>query len=472
MRPLLFSPAVALLIVGSGGGMPRAHGQEPVHPPHTSGASTNPQAARAMIKTAEARRQRAEQDLAKSRKARLRARTKLTRQVQEAYARLSEERAQAQASRAARQQVEERLARLPEATAQTKTESARLLRLIHQAAGTRLEDAHPSIERVTTTVEHDLQLRFAALEAATRIAANKEHVIGRDGRSASAYVVRLGRAAAVSVSEAASSTGLISLAPDRTARIVGPILDPEMTVAVRRVSEGRAGALALDVDGALTHGHAEPASKNTGWLAAGGFFLWPILFVGALGLVLLGERIAFFTLHPIHIETVQKVSDLLADGDIARAHALVTPPKTDLDRVLRAGIEAHGQPREIREHRLESALLEEEPRLERSLSLLGAIAGLAPLLGLLGTVTGMITTFDVISIFGTGNPRLLSGGISVALITTQVGLIVAVPALLGHAWASRAVARRQGVLEAARTALLGLNPPSSEVPHDPGTRVV
>ncbi|MEQ8979702.1 MAG: MotA/TolQ/ExbB proton channel family protein, partial [Deltaproteobacteria bacterium] len=82
----------------------------------------------------------------------------------------------------------------------------------------------------------------------------------------------------------------------------------------------------------------------------------------------------------------------------------------------------------------------------------------APLLGLLGTVTGMITTFEVITVFGTGNPRLLSGGISVALITTQLGLMVAIPLVLGHAFVSRAVERRQALLEEARSALLGEDP--------------
>ncbi|OQY12360.1 MAG: flagellar motor protein MotA [Desulfobacteraceae bacterium 4572_187] len=67
--------------------------------------------------------------------------------------------------------------------------------------------------------------------------------------------------------------------------------------------------------------------------------------------------------------------------------------------------------------------------LDRHLGLIGVLAALAPLLGLLGTVTGMISTFDIISIFGTGNARAMAGGISEALITTQTGLLVAIPGL-------------------------------------------
>jgi len=106
-----------------------------------------------------------------------------------------------------------------------------------------------------------------------------------------------------------------------------------------------------------------------------------------------------------------------------------------------------------RDAALETALLEEEPKLQRSISLIAACAAIAPLLGLLGTVTGMITTFDVITLYGTGNPRLLSGGISVALVTTQLGLVVAVPLLLGHAVVSRVAQRRGSELESIRAAV-------------------
>ncbi len=69
-------------------------------------------------------------------------------------------------------------------------------------------------------------------------------------------------------------------------------------------------------------------------------------------------------------------------------------------------------------------------RLDHRLALIGVLAAVAPLLGLLGTVLGMVETFDVISMFGTGNARAMAGGISVALITTQTGLLVAIPGML------------------------------------------
>ena len=79
-------------------------------------------------------------------------------------------------------------------------------------------------------------------------------------------------------------------------------------------------------------------------------------------------------------------------------------------------------------------MLSAKPALERWIPLIALTAATAPLLGLLGTVTGMINTFNMITVFGTGDPRMLSGGISEALITTKFGLVVAVPALICHAF--------------------------------------
>ena len=90
---------------------------------------------------------------------------------------------------------------------------------------------------------------------------------------------------------------------------------------------------------------------------------------------------------------------------------------------------------------INESILHESAHLERFGTMILVIAAVAPLLGLLGTVTGMISTFEVITEHGTGDPQLLSGGISTALVTTELGLIVAVPTLLiGNAlsgWADR-----------------------------------
>ena len=214
----------------------------------------------------------------------------------------------------------------------------------------------------------------------------------------------------------------------------------------------------MDIDGSLTT--RPPLEEASLWqvVLAGGPFVWPIVIVGFLGLLLFTERLWFILMNRADPLLSTKVIRLLMQGRADEARGLARKGKADVERIIITGIDTLYESRENREAALEAALLSEEPKLERSLSLLSATAGIAPLLGLLGTVTGMISTFDVITEFGTGNPQLLSGGISVALITTQLGLIVAVPLILGHAWATRAVERRQSLLEESRNAILSIDP--------------
>ncbi len=112
--------------------------------------------------------------------------------------------------------------------------------------------------------------------------------------------------------------------------------------------------------------------------------------------------------------------------------------------------------REEMENALQEAILKEIPPMERFLSTLGMLAAIAPLLGLLGTVTGMIDTFHVITLYGTGDPRLMSGGISEALVTTMLGLSVAIPLMMGQTLLNRTVEKRIGQMEEKAVALVNI----------------
>ena len=107
------------------------------------------------------------------------------------------------------------------------------------------------------------------------------------------------------------------------------------------------------------------------------------------------------------------------------------------------------------ESALSEAMLREAPRLERFLGALKVCAAVAPLLGLLGTVTGMINTFQVITTHGTGDPRLMAGGISEAMVTTQVGLAVAIPVMIVAAFLGRRVRNLSQDMEEKGLALMG-----------------
>ena len=101
-------------------------------------------------------------------------------------------------------------------------------------------------------------------------------------------------------------------------------------------------------------------------------------------------------------------------------------------KVLERGLIYEGKTKESIMENIRQVVLEKYPKLEHSLPTIGTLASVAPLLGLLGTVTGMISTFTTVTLHGTGDPQSLAKGISEALITTQSGLIIAIPALFFH----------------------------------------
>ena len=118
-----------------------------------------------------------------------------------------------------------------------------------------------------------------------------------------------------------------------------------------------------------------------------------------------------------------------------------------LGRVLKVAADNPGLDPESLELKLHEAVLKERPEIESGLNLLKIISMVAPLLGLLGTVTGMIITFQMITLFGAGDPKAMAGGISQALITTVLGLVVAIPTVLMHTLVNGKAQRILHVLE-------------------------
>ena len=163
----------------------------------------------------------------------------------------------------------------------------------------------------------------------------------------------------------------------------------------------------------------------------GGYLMYPIMFCSVLALAILFERL--FALRRSRIipeKFIIEVSDLVRQQRMEDAMTQCRLNNSSIARVLMAGISRHHKSRQQVKEAIEDVGRLEAANLERFLTILGTIAGIAPLLGLLGTVTGMIKAFNVISHAGIGNPQMLAGGISEALITTATGLTVAIPAFV------------------------------------------
>ncbi len=163
----------------------------------------------------------------------------------------------------------------------------------------------------------------------------------------------------------------------------------------------------------------------------GGTIGWVIVVLGLIGLVLCVLRTLFLRGASTGAgKLASRAGEMVADARHEDALAYCRKKKSAPARVVAAAIRNLDKDRDHMEDIVSEAILHESPHLNRFGIFILVIAAVAPLLGLLGTVTGMISTFDIITEFGTGDPKLLSGGIAIALVTTELGLIVAIPLLL------------------------------------------
>lgn len=166
---------------------------------------------------------------------------------------------------------------------------------------------------------------------------------------------------------------------------------------------------------------------------AGGPLMWPILLCSIIAAAIILERL--WTLQDRRVmprDLVKKVWQMVEADQINEKVIERLQKSSPLGEVLAAGLANRHRAREVMMERLEDTGRHVIHSLERYLNTLGTIAGIAPLLGLLGTVTGIIKAFNAITQGGMGNPQMLSGGIAEALLTTAAGLSVAIPALIGY----------------------------------------
>lgn len=176
----------------------------------------------------------------------------------------------------------------------------------------------------------------------------------------------------------------------------------------------------------------ETAGKTiVGVISSGGSIAWIIVGLGALAALLILLRVFFLRGASASTGKVSElVGSLVKQGKLELALEACKRLKGSTARVVAAAVRNLDKDRTHVEDIVSEQILHESAHLNRFGAFIIVIAGVAPLLGLLGTVTGMISTFDIITEFGTGDPKLLSSGISIALVTTEVGLAVAIPALI------------------------------------------
>lgn len=176
------------------------------------------------------------------------------------------------------------------------------------------------------------------------------------------------------------------------------------------------------------------------FVQAGGWLMLPIILCSIISAAICVER--FWTLRPGQVapkNLLAQVWNWVKNNEMDNKKLRELRMGSPLGQILAAGISNHRRGREVMKESIEEVAGQVVHELERYLNTLGTVAAITPLLGLLGTVIGMIKVFTAIQLEGTGNAAVLAGGISEALITTAAGLTVAIPSLFFYRFFQRRV---------------------------------
>lgn len=275
------------------------------------------------------------------------------------------------------------------------------------------------------------------MNQAGRIARFSAPVIGPDGAELERGITRIGTFSAF-------SEGRYLRRLPSTGQLVEPARQPPLrhlalAAGYERAEEGL-HPLALDPSRGALLGLAGRTPDLQDRLRQGGIIGYVIIGLGGLALLLVLERFLVLGWIRLRMHGEEKRDGPGGDNPLGRLRRIA-------DRQADASLESLDM-------HLDEAASREASKFTRGLSTLGVIAAMAPLLGLLGTVTGMIETFQTITLYGAGDPKLMSSGISQALVTTQLGLVVAVPVLLLHSFLKGRANRLIEILDRHATLLL------------------
>ncbi len=188
----------------------------------------------------------------------------------------------------------------------------------------------------------------------------------------------------------------------------------------------------------------------------GGIVMWPLLFFSLATIVVFIERV--ITYNRLKVNTKQILLEirkaLLEERNVDLAVRVCEKYRGPVAAVLKSALLKYGQPKEEIEKTIESAAVYEMARIEKRLIWLATSANVSPMFGFLGTVTGMIKSFDALAKVGLSNPGLVAAGISEALITTAYGLFIAIPAQIFYNYFMSRVNKFVHDIEASATILL------------------
>jgi len=294
----------------------------------------------------------------------------------------------------------------------------------------------PDIDDITGMAD----VFFDEMQRGSQVSLDEGTFVGRDGQPQTGRIYHLGKFTTIYQTEA--EAGFLNWSPDgRRLFALGELPPRQVATSISNYISGGSSRAPVDMSGGAALRQLTQGASLMDQLRAGGPVVYPIMLIALAALCLIIYKIIF--LHRLHGNTdrfMGQVTESAGKGDWAACEGVINEHKGSnwpVIRVLKAGLGARNEPRETLESVLQESILRELPGVQRGIALLAVLGAVAPLMGLLGTVTGMIDTFRIITLFGTSDPKLMSGGISEALVTTELGLVVAIPIMLFHTLLSR-----------------------------------
>jgi biopolymer transport protein ExbB len=224
-----------------------------------------------------------------------------------------------------------------------------------------------------------------------------------------------------------------------------PHFVPGAADEVAALIAGKESALPLDPTGGNARAMDEIDGGFIDMIRKGGLWVWPIMFLALISLVFGLVKLARFSRFREPTDAwISAILAALRTGDREKASSIAAGQNHPAGAVMQRLVAVSENSADLVEETLYEQLMAVQSKATSLLPVIAITAATSPLLGLLGTVSGMIATFNLITLFGSGDPKPLAGGISEALITTLFGLVVAIPALILHAFLSR---RAQGIVQ-------------------------
>ncbi len=315
------------------------------------------------------------------------------------------------------------------------------------------QEKFPSMKDITMMTDS----LFKVIKTSGEVRKTKAMIVDRRGREVEAELLLIGNFTGIYSFK--NETGFL-LYSNKSHRFfaLSKLPDSNIRDNLKDYLQGKANNVYMDISKGAALRQLTHELNLWDQIPKGGPIVWPIIAIFGLAVLIILERIIFFLRKAMNTDVfMAELEPVVLQHKWDRCRSMLAAKKNKLvPDILLTALEFKDQERVDMENALQEAILRKIPRIEKFLSTLGMLAAIAPLLGLLGTVTGMINTFHVITYFGTGDPKMMSSGISEALVTTMLGLSVAIPIMLVHTLLSRKVETEIGKMEEKAVSFVNL----------------